>query len=711
MHSFSLTSLVLLSCSGKEEPCPDGFLRDNDGKCIEVGSDTGADVVDIEDYGELIIGETDWTDVKDLSETSQRRLLASYVGYYSMDSLGARCTTTLIAPTLIITNYHCAQSSDYYRNLQVNFGYLKESDYDSLEDLRDEGYSCTEYVLGSQDEDVALLRCPEEDNDDNIVGDDLGGYVELPLSQEITVEEDDPLYILHQNCYYDEDGCSNGDVEACCGWKEDDIYGEAIKKESPGKVSDVSIDDYTLTNGWSFDGDGAFLNNADTLKGSSGALVFSESTHTVIGLHHAGSSDIDGTPIGNKARLLSSIIVDVPDFVETIEEDIENHSTPPNLSDDDGDGYTENEGDCNDDNTAIYPGVPEYCNEYDDDCDGDVDESDAVDVSTYYADDDGDGHGNQSSTSQACSRPSGYVTNDNDCDDSDSSVYPGATERCDGEDNDCDGSTDEGVVETTYYADSDGDGYGDSSRTTEACSQPAGYATNDDDCDDSDSGVHPGATERCDNEDDDCDGTIDESTAVDATDWYADSDSDGYGDSGSSVTACDKPTGYVSDSSDCDDADATVYPGATELCDGLDNDCDGSIEPSGTFSPRFVSYTVQDRQYGVFCDDPGNDDDGNLEPGEQAEIEIELANDTCDDWFDVEGEGGATSPLSFVGSTGADYIWGTVLAEYSSDGSHAFCVAVDSSATCGTYYDIDVRVYDGSGNEEYLTLTVYVSCS
>jgi hypothetical protein len=98
----------------------------------------------------------------------------------------------------------------------------------------------------------------------------------------------------------------------------------------------------------------------------------------------------------------------------------------------------------------------------------------------------------------------------------------------------------------TYFTDTDGDGY---------------Y---DDDCDDTNASVNPGATEMCDGVDNDCDGTVDEDSAADAKTWYADADSDSYGDATVSDIDCYQPTGYVSDNTDCDDTNATTYPGATE---------------------------------------------------------------------------------------------------------------------------------------------------
>ncbi len=78
-----------------------------------------------------------------------------------------------------------------------------------------------------------------------------------------------------------------------------------------------------------------------------------------------------------------------------------------------------------------------------------------------------------------------------------------------------------------------------------------------DDCDDQDPAVFPGAEERCDGVDNDCDGEVDED-ASDAASWYADADGDGYGDAEVSTRACQAPSGYAADATDCDDGDAAV---------------------------------------------------------------------------------------------------------------------------------------------------------
>ncbi len=167
-----------------------------------------------------------------------------------------------------------------------------------------------------------------------------------------------------------------------------------------------------------------------------------------------------------------------------------------------------------------------------------------------------------------------------DCDDTDASVNPGATEVCDDIDNDCDGTVDEddAADATTWYMDADSDGFGDPAVTEQSCDTLSGYVTDSTDCNDGDGAVHPDATEVCDGQDNDCDGTIDENDASDASTWYMDSDGDGFGDADYSLVSCDADDGYVSDATDCDDSDGAVNPDATEVCDDIDNDCDGTID-------------------------------------------------------------------------------------------------------------------------------------
>jgi len=239
-------------------------------------------------------------------------------------------------------------------------------------------------------------------------------------------------------------------------------------------------------------------------------------------------------------------------------------------------------GDCDDGDPAVNPSATETCNGIDDDCDGNADERDAIDASTWYRDGDSDGYGDPSTTSTACDQPTGYVADATDCYDGDDDIHPGADELCDGDDNDCDGSTDEddAIDASTFWADADGDGYGDAAASTAACTAPSGTVADDSDCDDSDAAINPGATEICNGLDDDCDGLTDDEDPdrSGGTTWYIDYDSDGYGASSYTATSCEVPSGYVADNTDCDDTDAAVSPSGSETCNGIDDDCDGLID-------------------------------------------------------------------------------------------------------------------------------------
>ncbi len=204
--------------------------------------------------------------------------------------------------------------------------------------------------------------------------------------------------------------------------------------------------------------------------------------------------------------------------------------------------------DCDDTDPDVFPGATEMCNGGDDDCDGLTDEGDNV----FHRDFDGDLHGDPLvSVSLVCtSPPTGYVSDDTDCDDTDDSVHPGATETWyDGVDQDCDGESD---------FDQDADGYDAST-------------FGGTDCDDTDPGVFPGATEMCNGEDDDCDGLTDEGDNV----FHRDFDGDLHGDPLVSVSlvCTSPPSGFVSDATDCDDSVSGHYQGST--CD------DGNTATSG----------------------------------------------------------------------------------------------------------------------------------
>src|SRR5262249_37733058 len=127
----------------------------------------------------------------------------------------------------------------------------------------------------------------------------------------------------------------------------------------------------------------------------------------------------------------------------------------------------------------------------------------------FYADADMDGYGNPTIFVIGCSAPSGYVGNADDCNDNNAAIHPGASETCNLIDDDCDLQTDEGV-QLVFYADSDNDGYGNNAISAMACSAPAGYVTDNTDCDDGNAAINPAEVETCNGFDDNCNGFVDE---------------------------------------------------------------------------------------------------------------------------------------------------------------------------------------------------------
>lgn len=171
-------------------------------------------------------------------------------------------------------------------------------------------------------------------------------------------------------------------------------------------------------------------------------------------------------------------------------------------------------------------------------------------------------------------------TADNDCDDANPLINTAALEACNGFDDDCDGQIDEAddvlLGSITIYLDADGDGYGVGQGIT-VCNSLTGYAQQAGDCDDDDPDIFPLADELCNGLDDDCDNDIDENPP-DGDFWFPDSDGDGYGSVIGAVRACEEPQGYVSNGDDCNDDDSDHNPTTAEVCDSLDNDCDGLID-------------------------------------------------------------------------------------------------------------------------------------
>ncbi len=284
-------------------------------------------------------------------------------------------------------------------------------------------------------------------------------------------------------------------------------------------------------------------------------------------------------------------------------------------------GHSENNQDCDDTDSMVNPDSAEYCDQIDNNCDGQIDDSSAVDQLPFYADTDADGFGDPDQQIMSCNAPSGYVSDYTDCDDTSPDRNPGATEQCNLMDDDCDNLVDESLPLLDWFADNDNDGFGNANNVQQNCAQPTGYVMNDQDCDDSSPNVNPLNAELCNGFDDNCDGNIDGPGSVDALTWYIDLDSDGYGSLQFTTLSCTQPGGWVDNSDDCDDNEASVNPGATELCNGIDDDCDGVVDTS----------SMNAMEWFLDSDCDGHGDPNNALIACEAPQDYVETGDDCDD--------------------------------------------------------------------------------
>ncbi|MEM4195366.1 MAG: putative metal-binding motif-containing protein [Candidatus Anstonellales archaeon] len=252
---------------------------------------------------------------------------------------------------------------------------------------------------------------------------------------------------------------------------------------------------------------------------------------------------------------------------------------PAEEADRDKDGYRVTE-DCDDNNKAVYPGAVEKCNGIDDDCDGSKDEENAEGCVEYYLDVDQDSYG---SVMKCLCGPDGAYTARRgwDCDDSDKTISPLAIEVCDGKDNNCDNKTDDGENLQgclRFYIDEDNDGYGIGMGKCLCMAYDVYRAKQSGDCDDTDDDINPGANEKCNGKDDNCDGKVDEENAIGCKYYYKDVDGDGYGINKKKCLCSASEEYKAENDDDCDDTNKSINPGKTEVCNGIDDDCDGQVD-------------------------------------------------------------------------------------------------------------------------------------
>ena len=265
----------------------------------------------------------------------------------------------------------------------------------------------------------------------------------------------------------------------------------------------------------------------------------------------------------------------------------------------------------------------------------------------FYADADGDGYGDPEVTTMSCGMPTGYVSDDTDCDDTDGEAYPGQiwyldldedgygnpdvwVEICampegtwvNDDNSDCDDLDAHAFPGAIWYPDSDGDGWGTDGDPLYQCLRPDGYGATDEDCNDSDPTLFPGQL------------------------WAPDEDGDGYGDMTSVVESCGPPSsGWIEDATDCNDTEAGVYPGSTEVCDGFDTDCDGKL-PSDEEDADGDGYSI--------CDGDEDDSDPKTYPilYEFSGILTWVAESTLIGWelCHVDYYSGSGTPFSSISS-------------------------------------------------------------
>jgi hypothetical protein len=328
----------------------------------------------------------------------------------------------------------------------------------------------------------------------------------------------------------------------------------------------------------------------------------------------------------------------------------------PTVACEEPDGYVDNNDDCEDGNNKVHPLMAETCNDVDDDCNEAVDDDAGT---TWYKDGDGDQYGDPDSSTIDCDEPTGYVDNNDDCDDSTAEVSPDEDEVCNLTDDDCNGLTDD--VETTVWFDSDGDLYGDVNDTKQHpyCEPDDGWVLNDEDCNDDNDDINPGVDEVCTQEDTNCNGLIDDGLPTLVT-VYVDEDDDDWG-VGPAIQVCDAFDGYATQDGDCNDDNDEYFPGNLETYEncgnGFDEDCTGADLPCNSDDDDDDGWCGGAET----CDDPNalpgdcDDNDPEVHPNHPEVCTVPAKDDDCDGLidegltFDEDGDG-YTSLTSCGGS-------------------------------------------------------------
>ena len=362
---------------------------------------------------------------------------------------------------------------------------------------------------------------------------------------------------------------TDGDLDPDCTDLDDDADGDPDITDCAPLDSSILTGATEACDAVDSDCDGSLVDEFDDTDG--------DNEPDCVDLDDDGDGDPDASDC---APLDDTIHAAATESCDTVDSDCDG-SLVDEFTDTDSDGDpdctdTDDDGDLEPDDTdcapldgSVFPGAAEFCDLVDSDCDGSlVDEFDDTDGDGLpdCVEEDADADGDPADT---------------DCDDQDASIYTGAPETPDdGIDQDC---NDTDTV--TCWPNLDEDQFGAGTPVLEPdgdCAEPD-LAEVDGDCDDEDPETYPGAVELCDGVDNDCDEDVDEDYQF--LDWYLDADGDGSGDPDTPYADnpwCDQPDGHVADDSDCDDEEETIHPGAEEVVNGVDDDCDGVLLPDET---------------------------------------------------------------------------------------------------------------------------------